>query len=242
MHEGHRDRMRKKLLDTKVLLPPHEMLEILLFYAIPRCNTNEIAHTLIDTFGSISGVFAADINQLMQVKGIGENAAFLIKFIPVLLKSYMWNGSVDGLIMNKMSLACKFGVSLFFGSQVEEIHAVYLDNKLKVVHYEELGIGSSNSVTLEKANFFKNCFLHSTSAVILFHNHPNGYAEPSVHDIELTYELQASLANINIFLIDHFVVSDREAVPILKQRKLLNQYGFCSNFMTQEKLDYFYSH
>ncbi len=242
MHEGHRERMREKLLNSKVPLPPHEMLEMLLFYAIPRCNTNEIAHLLINKFGSLAGVFSADINQLMQIKGIGYNAAFLIKFIPALFKSYSWNGSVEGTIIDRISLTRKYIVSLFFGSQVEEIHALYLDSKMKIVHHEELGIGSANSVRLEKANFYKHCFEHPTAAVILCHNHPNGNPEPSVQDFELTYELQTYLANVDVFLVDHFIVSGNDAVPILNQRKLSDQLGFCSNFMTQEKLDFFYTH
>jgi DNA repair protein RadC len=242
MHEGHRERMREKLLNSKVPLPPHEMLEMLLFYAIPRCNTNEIAHLLIDRFGSLSNVFAADINQLMQIKGIGYNAAFLIKFIPTLFKSYIWNGSIEGTKIDRVSLVNKYVTTFFYGCQVEEIHAVYLDSKMKIVHHEELGVGSPNSVRLEKSTFYKRCFEYPTAAVILCHNHPNENVTPSVQDIELTYEVQSYLANVDIFLIDHFIVSQNEVVPILKQRKLFTQQGFCSNFMTQDKLDFFYTH
>ena len=89
IHSGHRSRLRQRFLKQGIEgFEPHNILEILLFYGIPYRDTNDIAHKLIDKFGSLEGVFDADIKELTKIDGIGENSATLIKLVPQISKYY----------------------------------------------------------------------------------------------------------------------------------------------------------
>lgn len=90
-HEGHRERLKNRFLTSSLdNFEPHNILELLLFYSIPRQDTNEIAHALLDRFGSLKGVFDADFSELIKIKGIKENSATLIKLIPQISRAYMF--------------------------------------------------------------------------------------------------------------------------------------------------------
>lgn len=216
MHEGHRSRMREKYLkggEEGIL--DHELLEMLLFYCFPRCNTNEIAHDLIETFGTIEGVVNADPYALQTVRGVGENAALFLNLLGTFYRRCLQCQVKDTMKFNRISVAREFGESMLRGYPNEQVWMLLLDNQLKKIDFVRLTEGTVNHVPFDIGEIFRYCISRQASAVILYHNHPNGLAVPSRDDLALTYQLEAKLAELGVYLLEHFVVSDRSCVPML---------------------------
>ena len=241
MHEGHRQRMREKFLKQGGgAFLPHEFLEMLLFYAIPRCNTNEIAHELIDKFGSFGGVVDAEIDELKQVKGIGDNAAILIKCLAEVNRLYFQEPQDKVQRFDKLSVARDFGISRFVGSTNEDLYALLLDNQLRKIDCICLERGTVNHVAFDLAELYRSCLLRKVSAVILYHNHPHGISAPSCDDVEITYQIQGKLSDINICLLEHFIVTDLTTRPILCSQNNLSVPAIPRGGIDRKMLKRFY--
>lgn len=243
MHEGHRQRMRDKFkMQGGEGFLPHELLEMILFYAIPRCNTNEMAHMLIDRFGSFRGVLEADVSELMEVKGIGENAATLLKLFPVALRLYFQEPQSKVQRFDKLSVAREFGVAQFVGNVNEDLYALLLDNQLRKIDCIHLCRGTTNHVGFDLTELYRQCLTRRVSAVILYHNHPRGLSVPSREDVEITYQIQGKLSDVNICLLEHFVISDFFCTPILCAQSGVVTPAIPRGGLDRKALEHFYCH
>ena len=195
IHDGHRqrvyDRFRKEGLDS---FSPHNVLEMLLFYSIPRAETNEIAHRLIERFGSIAAVFDAPESELVKVTGVGERSAMLIKMIPQLSRYYMTDKTAD-VIINSSRQAGEYLLPRYVGRSVETVMMVCLDNKNKVINTTIVHEGSVNVSEVSVQAIASVALQSKASAVILAHNHPDGVALPSNDDIATTKVICRSLGD-----------------------------------------------
>ena len=145
MHEGHRSRMREKYLKGgEEGLLDHELLEILLFYCIPRSNTNEIAHELLKKFGTLDGVAKADYYALQSVHGIGENAALFLNLLGTFNRKCAQSTVKDTKRFNHISVAREFGEAMLRGYPNEQLWALLLDNRLKKIDFVRLNEGTGN--------------------------------------------------------------------------------------------------
>jgi DNA repair protein RadC len=195
-------------------LEPHEVLELALFYAIPRKNTNEIAHRLLKKFGSIAAIFDAPIGMLKEVKDIGESAALFIKLIPEISRVYLedkYNVKRKILNFNEM---CGRLVLKFVGRMEETIAVMLFDAKGKIVYDGILSKGTINAVDLYSRRLIELIMLYNSVSLILAHNHPSGFAVPSADDLSSTKKLNRLLANMNVSFLDHIIVADNEFVSI----------------------------
>ena len=188
IHDGHREKMRRRFLSGGLeQFADHEALELLLYYAIPRRDTNPIAHALIDRYGSLSAVLAAPVEDLQKVEGIGESAAILLKLVPRLCaKARLADADRQELILNTASRAGAYLLERFYGEQNEVIYQLCLDRKGKLLACKKLGEGSIASAALDVRKLVENAILHSASSVVLAHNHPSGIASPSHEDYAAT--------------------------------------------------------
>lgn len=134
LHENHRARVRKRFEHEGLkTFADHNVLELLLFYSIPQKDTNDIAHRLLDEFGSLSAVFDAPKDVLMNVVGVGENTATLIKLMPELFSRYEQDKiKNESIVLNSAEAAGKYFMSRFIGANTEKLYAVCLDNNCKV--------------------------------------------------------------------------------------------------------------
>ena len=116
-HDGHRERVRKEFLENgfSESTPPHKILELLLFYGIPRKDTNEIAHRLLDHFGSLAAIFEASPKDLMKVEGMGESSAVLINMLLPLFRIYESSKAVKGKQFHNMDQICDFIMKKYIG-------------------------------------------------------------------------------------------------------------------------------
>lgn len=194
-------------------LEPHEALELLLFYSIPQRNTNDIAHELINRFGSLTAVFDAPVKSLCEVKNISENSAVLLKLIPQLLRYYQVTPD-KSLSMDNMDFVKKYFTSLYIGVKNEEFKVCCLDNNLQIISCNTLSVGSANEVTVTARMVAKAAFDANSQHIIISHNHPDTFPKPSKEDITLTNNLIGKLKPIGIDILDHIIVGKGEVLSM----------------------------
>lgn len=207
MHEGHRKRMREKLLSGGIdSLNPHEVLEVILFYSIPRGNTNPIAHDLIKSFGSLSNVFDADIADLMSVKGVGESSAVLIKTISALSDYCQRLRWAEHPLLSNVNETGAYILDMIGDRRDEYFFLLSLDISGQVISFNEIEHGTVSSSGVDIRKVLECAVRCRASSVVLAHNHPTGRLIPSSSDIELTGALQRAFDAIGIALTDHMIV------------------------------------
>ncbi len=222
LHEGHRNRLKNRFLENGLdSFQQHNILELLLFYSIPRRDTNDIAHELIERFGSLSAVFDADVEELTKVSYITENSATLIKLIPAISRAYLMDKASHIKKMNNVDLIKQYLVSLFHGEKNEVVYILLLNNNLDLVCHHKIHEGSVNSALVDVRRVMELVFKANASMVILAHNHPNGTAFPSMEDIQTTGNLMSIFQPFNIPIIEHFVVNEFDCYPIIYNTKSL---------------------
>lgn len=214
IHDGHRQRMRQGLIDRPDGFPDHTLLEILLYYANPRGDTNPTAHHLMERFGSISGVMDASPAELMKVPGVGEHTVALLKLTKELGGRYQIDRVSMGEQVRTTKDACRLLKPYFYGARQERIFLLCLDGKGKSLAVRAAGEGNVNTVEVVARNVVEAALSLNASAVILAHNHPSGVALPSADDVTTTRRLYQTLSLVNVTLLDHLIFADGDAVSM----------------------------
>ena len=215
VHDGHRERLRARFAEHGLdSFNELNALELLLCYAIPRRDTNEIAHRLLDAFGSLSGVFQASMQELTSVPGIGENAATLILMVPQIVKKAHVSKAKETKIIRNSTDAGNYILPYFLDEQDEIVMMLCLDNKRAVICCREMGRGVVNCVDANIRRMVETALKVKTTTVIVAHNHPNGVALPSREDDNFTRTLYRSLGLLGITLEDHIIVANDEFVSL----------------------------
>jgi len=215
IHDGHRSRMKKQFLDNGLdSFDDHKVLELLLFYALPRGDTNPTAHELINRFGSIAAVFDAPAEELARVPGLGDNAVSLIKLIPELGRRYAVTRTSMDNILDTTEKAGAFLIPHFYGEREETVYMVCLDGKRKVINCKMLGRGSVNSANVSIRKIVETALLYNATSVILAHNHTSGIALPSREDEYATLKAAEALRAVDVILTDHIIVAEDDFVSL----------------------------
>ncbi|MDQ2087201.1 DNA repair protein RadC [Herbivorax sp. ANBcel31] len=218
MHEGHRKRLKNRFLEEGLdSFESHQILELLLFFSIPRRDTNEIAHRLLKRFGSLSGVLDADLKELVKVEGIGENSAFLISMIPQLSRRYSndrWRKKPE---LNSSTKAGQYTVSLFEGRSYEVFYVICLDAQNRVNYADLVHEGTINEAPIYPRVIVERALRHKANSVILAHNHPGGSLNPSRGDIEATKVIKNALESISIKVVDHIIVCGEKYISFAER-------------------------
>lgn len=216
-HSEHRKRIRERYMESLGDgFAEHELLELLLFYSIPRRNTNGIAHELIERFGSINGVAEASIDELKLVHGIGDNSAVLIKLVMSNAKKYAEKYNKERRKIENVDDLVVYGQNHTFGAVRELVYGVFMDDNMNVIGTNLIASGTINEARPMIRTVMEHCVLKRATAMALIHNHPNGGVEPSEKDIDFTVLLQRELEIIGVTLVEHLVVDGKEYTPILK--------------------------
>ena len=192
----------------------HRALELLLFYAIPQGDVNLLAHRLIETFGSLSGVFNATIDQLITVKGVGEHTACLIKLITALGARYQADRSQLGDILMTTEQLGEYLSPEFFGQRNEVAVILCMDAKRKVLQCRQLSEGSADSTTLNLRKMMEVALACNASQVVLAHNHISNIAMHSKEDILVTKLAYNAFAQMDIHLVDHLIFSSDDYISM----------------------------
>jgi DNA repair protein RadC len=187
---------------------------MLLFYGIPRKDTNEIAHELLNTFGSLSGVLKAPYEDLLSVKGMTHGAATLIRFSGQLIREYYDSELSKDMILDSTEKMGQFVLPKFFGEHNERVLLICLDNKCKVLHSSFVSEGSMNATEIHVRRILEQAIRNHATAVVIAHNHPSGFALPSFEDQQSTKVLTNTLHVAGIQLIDHLIVAEDDYVSM----------------------------
>lgn len=214
LHEGHRKRMRERFRQSGFKdFNDHQMIELLLFYANPRKDTNELAHKIVDHFKSIAGIFDASYEELMSINGVSENTATLFKIIPGFLPVY-YNSRSDGKVYDNIDKLKELFKPHFIGLNHEEFRLACFDNNLRCVSNVLIAAGSPDSSPFEMRKITEEIFKANSSSVAIAHNHPKGVPSPSEEDVASTRYINATLKSLGINLLDHIIVGERSAVSM----------------------------
>ena len=215
IHDGHREKMRQRFMTGGLdAFADHEILELLLYYAIPRRDTNPIAHALMERYGSLPAVLAAPMEDLKRTEGLGESAAVLLHLVPQVCRRARLAQGGEDQVLNSSERAGAYLLECFDGESREVIYQLCLDRKGKLLACKRLGEGSVASADLDVRRLVENAILTGASAVILAHNHPSGVALPSDGDYTATMRVRAALNAIGIELADHIIVADGDFVSM----------------------------
>lgn len=214
-HKGHRSRMKKKLAQNGLdAFEPHEVLEILLYYAIPQRNTNDIAKNLIDRFGSFSAVMDAPIDLLIKA-GLTEHQALYLKMFPGVTRLYLLDKYHNPDKVFDNSNISSYILDRFIGfEETENVFLLLLDKKGKEVYSGMIGKGDFNSANVSVREIVTLALNYGAVYAILAHSHPSGFAMPSRDDILVTKDIKAALKLVKVDLLDHFIVADHDCVSL----------------------------
>jgi DNA repair protein RadC len=217
IHEGHRQRLKERFLrDGLDGFTEVQILELLLFYAVPRRDTNPIAHGLIQRFGNLSRVLDAPVDRLMEVDGITQNGATLLKLAKAMGRSYDVSRSKLETVIRTIDDCGAYLLPFFRNRRNETVFLLCLDAKLKVLDCREIGEGSINYASVPVRRVVETALDLGASSVVLAHNHPSGVAVPSDEDILTTRRVAAALSAVEIALADHIVVADGDYVSMVQ--------------------------
>jgi DNA repair protein RadC len=210
MHEGHRERMRKRCLKEGFDgFEQHQLLEMILFYIIPRKDTNEIAHELITRFGSYSAVFDAPVEELCKVNGITENGAVLFKLIIAAIKEYQNDKVKDAKIINSTVAAKQYLEPKFFGEKIEKLMVLCLDSSNKAIKCDVVSTGTVSESDVNRRKIAEVILANNAVSIIVAHNHPGGKAEPSKSDVTATKVMAMLTKSLNVKILDHIIFTDK---------------------------------
>ena len=210
-HAGHRQRKKQQFLDHDLeAFAPHEALELLLYYAIPRADTNGIAHALLNRFGSLNGVFSAPVTDLQQVSGVGESAALLLHLVPQIYRRSLTDLDKPGQVIATPDDAGEFLKKYFWSERNEIVLEVCVDGKFRLLACHKLSEGGAAGSAFNLRDAVRYALSDNAMYVYLAHNHPSGLALPSQADVEVTKMVQKSLEAVGIRLLDHLIIAEND--------------------------------
>lgn len=222
LHRGHRDRMREAVRQNGTeSLQDHELLEMLLYHAIPRRDTNETAHELIEECGSLSAVLDAAEPQLAKVPYAKGNVALYLRLLRELAHRYT---------VKQMSEVCENGAMVydtpdkvaallyprFIGLKNERLYVLLLDNSMRLIDLVCVAEGTVSGAPFSVRGIAERAYLRGAAAVILAHNHPGGTTLPSGDDMKMTRQIATALDVLEIPLIEHYVFAGQNYSGLLR--------------------------
>lgn len=213
-HAGHRERLRRKFIENGLdIFEPHQALELYLFYAVPRKDTNPLAHRLLDRYLTISGVCDAPIDELQRDFGLSESAAVLLKLLPEMMRMYNESKIPDNYAISHETLGDIIKTK-FIGRTSEIVVLVLGDAKGKMIFFDVISKGSLNNSDLPIRKIVELAIRHNAKIAYIAHNHPSGKALPSSDDLKTTRLISQTLRSVGVSLMDHYIVADNDYVSL----------------------------
>lgn len=223
LHNNHRQRVRARFiregdLDT---FEEHQVLEMLLFYAIPRKDTNELAHKLINEYGNLFTLMNAKPQDIMKRCKVSETTAVLISMIPYVCRKFLSSGlNSENPIIDNFNIAKSYFEAVLAGKRFESFYMICLDLNKRLKKVVKISDGVSNSAPIYIEKVVEDALLHNSAFIIVGHNHPSGTMKPSGSDLEVTMKIISACNHINITVLDHIIICGEEAFSFAKK-------GFC---------------
>ncbi len=220
IHQNHRARMRSRFLEHGLdNFADHEILELLLFFAMPRGDVNPLAHRLIEEFGSLAGVLEASPVDIRQVGGVGDSVSTLLHLMPSLFKRYQMS-KLKGQQYNTTEKLSNMLIGYYADKPRETASAVLLDNHCRLIRICEIGEGSACAVKISDRELLKVVLRYNAANVVLAHNHPRGECLPSRADIHETARIRTLLQQVEVRLVDHIIVTEDRWTSLCSSQRI----------------------
>ncbi len=205
--EGHRGRMRQKLLEAGPgALLDHELIEMLLFLALPRRDTKPVARAMLDRFGSFADALSAPTQELREIEGLGDAGIAALRTVQAAALRLIEAPLKNQQVLNNWDRLMDYLTARLARERVEQFRVIFLDSKNRLIADEAQARGTVNHTPVYPREVVKRALeLHAT-ALILVHNHPSGDPTPSRADIEMTAEVKQAAAALGITLHDHLII------------------------------------
>ena len=224
VHDGHRDRMRFRFLQEGAEgMATHEILEMLLYGTIARGDTNEIAHHLLDEFGSISNLIEADPYEIAKTAGVGIKSAVFLSLLHELVLRYEREKMDQKPALTSIQRSVEYCKALLAFRPRECFYAVCLDSRRKILHTSKVSEGTVNDAAVSPRLVVEKALRYKATGVLLCHNHPNGNAKPSYEDIFLTGQLKKMLEPLGVEVLDHIIIGEDQYFSFFENSMLKNE-------------------
>lgn len=211
VHNGHRQRMKERFLKHGLeSFCDHEILELLLYYCVPQYDTNELAHRLINHFGSLLQVINAPVEELEKVEGVGPGVATYLALLKATHRHLGIAQARENELMQTIDAYIAYLQKFFVGMDHEVVYLLCLDAKGMVIDCYLVSEGGISSVNVSTRKVVQIALSSKAATVVLAHNHPGGLALPSEFDYQTTKLLSQALYLTGVMLYDHVVLSDRD--------------------------------
>ena len=223
---GHRSRMLNSFIKRgSSSLEDYQLLEMLLFYAIPRRDVKPIAKNLLSDFGCLENVLAAQPNQLVNTQGVGEKTAAYLNLIYDVVKRLRDDKCKSYEIIENLDDAVDYFKEMYqYENKSEKFAVMMLDNSNGIINCRFLSEGSVNSTEISIRKFIELVISFNAVSIIVAHNHPNGIAYPSNEDIDFTLKLRDMLSNIGVYLVDHIILNYDDAFSMHSDLEFANYF------------------
>lgn len=211
IHDGHRQRMKAKLLcHGAKIFDTYELLEMLLYYSVPYSDTNPIAKRLLSAFGSLDGVLSAEAEALKEINGIGDKSATLISLVGKLSRILGAEPEPgENIIFREYSKVGEHLVRFFSDERTSSVAIMLLDNGMKHIATEKVFSGDFSSAKIKSAPFVSTAIKHGASVAVTAHTHPHGPLYPSEGDKATCDMITRALEAVGVIHVEHFVVSGK---------------------------------
>ncbi len=203
----HRKRLRDRFMEGgAAALPDYELLELLLFRAIPRMDVKPLARLLLDTFGDFNRVISASSQRLAMVKGVGEAVVIELKLVEAAAGRLMRAKVMNRPVLSSWNALLDYCQTVMAHRETEQFRILFLDRKNVLIADEEQAKGTVDHVPVYPREVVKRALELNASAIILVHNHPSGDPTPSEADISMTMQVQDAAQVLGIILHDHLII------------------------------------
>jgi DNA repair protein RadC len=239
LHEGHRERIRELYRKQGMnSMPDHVVLEMLLTYVIPRRDVNELAHRLLNTFGSLTGVLEADPLRLADIDGVGDRTALFLHSLYDLHRRLTLESAGSANTAPRLEnpeSACRYAIALGMGDRYETLRVICLNANMTVLHTETLQVGSLSRVSFEPRRVIETAMTHKARYLILTHNHPSGILIPSEDDIETARMIAEVGSKLEVDVRDQLILTKNAAYSFQYDRVFLYSTPAVCNVMSLEE-------
>ena len=208
LHKGHRQRLKNKFLANPKIPMDYEILELLLFSVFPRKDTKVLAKSLLAKFGTLKAVVFASDKEIKKIKGLGNSTVVFFALLKETFTRFALHSLKERPIISSDLHVIEYYRNLLSLEKKEQVRAMFINNKNKLIAEEQLQYGTVDQVHLYSREVVQKALDYGSSAVIIVHNHPSGDPCPSKEDISITNNLNDSLKVVGIKLLDHIIIAE----------------------------------
>jgi DNA repair protein RadC len=206
---GHRARVKEKFLKSPSSLQDYELLELSLFWALPRKDTKPIAKQMLSDLKNLAGIIYADSDKLLSIEGVTQGMLVNFTVIREFLDRVLKQNIINTHVLNSWNALIEYLQTSMGSMKTEQFRIIFLNSKNIIVADELQSLGTVDQTSLYPREVVKRALFHEATAIILVHNHPSGDPKPSKADVELTKEVVQACATFNITVHDHVIISKK---------------------------------